>query len=100
MNKETIMKYLRDAVPLGEHPTPHAEFITIRLDVVQAAADAIEESTRFRQDAARYRYLRNPNTMLVVSGMVVDGLSLTTLPQFEQQLDDAIDSKLDRLELK
>lgn len=42
MNRETVVKYLRDAVPLGEHPTPHAEFITVRLDTVQAAADAIE----------------------------------------------------------
>lgn len=42
MNRETVVKYLRDAVPLGEHPTPHAEFITVRLDIVQAAADAIE----------------------------------------------------------
>lgn len=42
LDRETVVKYLRDAIPIGEHPTPHAEFITVRLDTVQAAADAIE----------------------------------------------------------
>lgn len=42
LDRETVVKYLRDAIPIGEHPRPHAEFITVRLDTVQAAADAIE----------------------------------------------------------
>lgn len=42
LNRETVVKYLRDAIPLGEHPEPHSEFITVRLDTVQSAADAIE----------------------------------------------------------
>ena len=42
MNNETIIKYLRDAIPLGEHPKPRSEFITVRLDTVMSAADAIE----------------------------------------------------------
>lgn len=42
LDRETVVKYLRDAIPMGEHQRPHAEFITVRLDTVQAAADAIE----------------------------------------------------------
>lgn len=37
-----IIKWLRDAVPLGEHPHPYNEFVTVRLANIIAAADAIE----------------------------------------------------------
>lgn len=37
-----IIKWLRDAVPLGEHPNPYNEYVTVRLANIVAAADAIE----------------------------------------------------------
>lgn len=37
-----LLKYLTDSIPLGEHPEPHAEWVSVRLDVVQTAADHIE----------------------------------------------------------
>jgi hypothetical protein len=37
-----LIKYLNDAVPAGPHPEPHAEWVQVRLDVVQTAADHIE----------------------------------------------------------
>lgn len=37
-----LVKYLQDSIPLGEHPTPHTERISVRLDVVQEAIDHIE----------------------------------------------------------
>lgn len=37
-----IIKWLRDAIPMGEHPHPYNEFITVRLANIVAAADAIE----------------------------------------------------------
>jgi len=42
MDAETLIKYLGDAVPQGPHPHPHAEWISVRLDVVQNAIDHIE----------------------------------------------------------
>lgn len=42
MNVEKVTKYLADAIPQGPHPTPHAEWISVRLDVVQEAIDLIE----------------------------------------------------------
>ena len=42
MDIETTTKYLADAIPLGPHPEPHAEWISVRLDAVQAAIDHIE----------------------------------------------------------
>ncbi len=37
-----LLKYLADAIPQGPHPEPHAEWIQVRLDVVQAAIDHLE----------------------------------------------------------
>ncbi len=37
-----LIKYLADAIPQGEHPNPYAEWISVRLDVVQCAIDHIE----------------------------------------------------------
>lgn len=37
-----LLKYMQDAIPQGEHPNPHAEFVSIRLDVLQAAIDYLE----------------------------------------------------------
>lgn len=42
MNTEKITKYLSDAIPKGEHPAPHSEWISVRLDVVEAAIDRLE----------------------------------------------------------
>jgi hypothetical protein len=42
MDAERITKGLADAIPLGPHPNPHAEWISVRLDFVQAAIDHIE----------------------------------------------------------
>lgn len=42
MDSNKTVKYLRDAIPLGPHPEPHAEWIQVRLDVVQAAIKQIE----------------------------------------------------------
>ena len=42
MNKERTLKYLRESIPQGEHPTPHAEFISVRLDAVQNAIAHLE----------------------------------------------------------
>jgi hypothetical protein len=37
-----LTKALSDAIPLGPHPEPHAEWIQVRLDFVQAAIDQID----------------------------------------------------------
>ncbi len=37
-----LLKYLADAVPQGPHPEPHAEWVSVRLDVVQTAIDHID----------------------------------------------------------
>lgn len=37
MSNFDTVKYLQDAIPMGPHPEPHAEWIQVRLDVVQAA---------------------------------------------------------------
>lgn len=37
-----LLKYLADATPQGPHPEPHAEWASVRLDVVQASIDHIE----------------------------------------------------------
>lgn len=37
-----LMKYLADSIPQGEHPNPHNERVSVRLDVVQEAIDHIE----------------------------------------------------------
>jgi len=42
VDRDNIVKWLRDAVPLGEHPNPWGEYIQVRLATIQAAADAIE----------------------------------------------------------
>ena len=42
MDTEKIVKYLQDAIPQGEHPAPHSEWITVRLDAVQAAIDRLD----------------------------------------------------------
>jgi hypothetical protein len=42
VNEKKIIKYLGDAIPKGPHPEPHAEWIQVRLDVVQEAIDHIE----------------------------------------------------------
>lgn len=42
MDTEKIIKYLRDAIPQGEHPAPYSEWVSVRLDVVQEAVDALD----------------------------------------------------------
>ena len=37
-----LTKYLADAIPQGLHPKPHAEWVSVRLDVVQTTIDHIE----------------------------------------------------------
>ena len=37
-----LTKYLADAIPQGPHPEPNAEWVSVRLDVVQTAIDHIE----------------------------------------------------------
>ncbi|WNO06003.1 hypothetical protein [Rhodoferax mekongensis] len=44
-----LIKYLKDAIPLGERPTPHAEWVSVRLDALQAAIDYIEQAEEFRR---------------------------------------------------
>jgi hypothetical protein len=39
---ERLIKYLADSIPQGPHPDPHAERVSVRLDVVQTAIDHIE----------------------------------------------------------
>lgn len=39
---ERLLKYLADSIPQGPHPEPHAEWVSVRLDVVQAAIDHID----------------------------------------------------------
>lgn len=46
-----LIKYLKDAIPLGEHPTPHAEWVSVRLDALQAAIDYIEQAEDFQRRA-------------------------------------------------
>lgn len=37
-----LTKYLSDAIPLGEHPTPFNEWISVRLDIVQETIDHLD----------------------------------------------------------
>ena len=37
-----LTKAFSDAIPLGPHPNPHAEWIQVRLDFVQEAIDHLE----------------------------------------------------------
>lgn len=39
---ELLTKAFSDAIPLGPHPEPHAEWIQVRLDFVQEAIDHLE----------------------------------------------------------
>ena len=39
---DRLIKYLADSIPQGPHPDPHAERVSVRLDVVQTAIDHIE----------------------------------------------------------
>ena len=55
MDNQTIIKYLRDAIPQGEHAAPWGEFITVRLDVVQASAEAIDVATTKAKQAEAAR---------------------------------------------
>jgi len=41
-NPERLLKYLADSIPIGPHPEPHNERVSVRLDVVQTAIDHIE----------------------------------------------------------
>lgn len=74
MNRETITKQLRDAIPLGDHQTPHAEYITVRLDVVQAAADelAARHSKSVYLDNLHYFFAQTDGTYKYPSGAIGD----------------------------
>ena len=37
-----LIKAFSDAIPLGPHPEPHAEWVQVRLDFVQEAIDHID----------------------------------------------------------
>ena len=39
---ERLLKYLAESIPKGEHPNPHNERVSVRLDVVQTSIDHIE----------------------------------------------------------
>jgi hypothetical protein len=42
MDTQALIKGLADAIPLGPHPNPHGEYITVRLDFVQEAVDQLD----------------------------------------------------------
>jgi len=44
MKPALAMRYLRESIPLGPHPEPHAEWISVRLDVVQAALERLDHA--------------------------------------------------------
>jgi hypothetical protein len=56
-----ITKGLADAIPLGPHPHPHAEWIRVRLDFVQKAIDMIDwlekGNVEWREEALRFKAL-------------------------------------------
>jgi hypothetical protein len=37
-----LIKALSDAIPLGPHPDPHAEWIRVRLDIVEQTVDRLD----------------------------------------------------------
>ena len=37
-----LIKAFSDAIPMGEHPAPHAEWITVRLDFINEAIDHLD----------------------------------------------------------
>lgn len=37
-----LTKAFSDAIPLGPHPTPHSEWISVRLDFIQEAIDHLD----------------------------------------------------------
>lgn len=37
-----LRKALADSIPMGPHPNPHAEWVSVRLDFLQGAIDHIE----------------------------------------------------------
>ena len=39
---ERLTKAFSDAIPIGPHPEPHAEWISVRLDFVQDAIDHLD----------------------------------------------------------
>jgi hypothetical protein len=42
MSTKRLTKAFSDAIPLGPHPNPHAEWIQVRLDFIQEAIDHLE----------------------------------------------------------
>ena len=42
MTPERALKYLVDAIPQGPHPTPHNDWVDVRLDALQAIIDDYE----------------------------------------------------------
>lgn len=56
-----LIKYLLDAIPKGDHLHPHNEWISVRLDVVQEAADRLdwlEDGIKEWQNEYRLQYDR------------------------------------------
>lgn len=42
METEKLKKFLADAIPLGEHPSPYEEMVRVRLDVLQECIDRLD----------------------------------------------------------
>ena len=71
-----LVQGLRDAIPLGPHPAPHAEWTSVRLDMVQGAIDHIEwlekgvEEWRDMANTARAAHQRLQRRMDAITKIV------------------------------
>lgn len=71
-----LRKALADAIPKGPHPNPHAEWVTVRLDVVTGAIDHLEwlergvEEWRDMANTARAAHQRLQRRMDAITKIV------------------------------
>lgn len=78
MNLNKTIQYLKDAIPQGPHPTPHAEWIGVRLDVVQAAIHRLSIKEKKDKPVGRILHWRGPAHYSVPHG----GICVRTYDEF------------------
>jgi len=92
---ERLVKGLADAIPLGPHPEPWAEWIQVRLDFVQQAIDHIEwlekgsEEWRLMGLSASKQAKAERATAQVAIGHLQEVLNKPRTHEAQQQADTA-----------
>ena len=101
MNVSKITQGLVASIPQGDHPAPHSECVSVRLDLVQQAIDLIEwlekGNAEWRSEAIRFRGLHRAQRAATEKGLAAERIRAQQLSEELCVADKLLEVRTDLL---